>query len=63
MLFKCTAFFCYILLLWWVLSPTDFNGSNANVWDVNGNNSNLDNDNVNNNNGVRPQFLLNKKYC
>ena len=54
MLFKCTAFFCHILFFWWALSPNDFNGNNANVWDVNGNNSNLDNDNVNNNNGGRP---------
>ncbi|MDO4341624.1 MAG: hypothetical protein Q4C44_02645 [bacterium] len=54
MLFKCTAFFSHILFFWWALSPNDFNGNNANVWDVNGDNSNLDNDNVNNNNGVRP---------
>ena len=44
---------------WWSLSPIDFNGDNANVWDVNGGNGNFDNNNVNNTNGVRAYFLLN----
>jgi len=41
------------------LSPNNFNGDNANVWNVNGSNGNFDNNNVNNTNGVRPYFLLN----
>ena len=35
------------------LSPNDFNGNNANVWNVN-EDGKLGNDNVNNDNGVRP---------
>ena len=41
---------------WWLLSPNNWNGSNANVFNVNGssNPGNLNNNNVNNTNGVRP---------
>lgn len=39
----------------WLLSPNNFNSSNANVFNVNSN-GNLNNNNSNNSNGVRPYF-------
>ena len=47
----------------WLLSPNNWNGSNANVFNVNGssNPGNLNNNNVNNTNGVRPAISL--KSC
>ena len=47
----------------WLLSPNNWNGSNANVFNVNGssNPGNLNNNNVNNTNGVRPTISL--KSC
>ena len=52
----------------WLLSPNNWNGSNANVFNVNGssNPGNLNNTNVNNTNGVRPAISLEFKlemYC
>ena len=40
---------------WWLLSPSYWNGSNANVFNVNGssNPGNLNNNNVDNTNGAR----------
>ena len=38
------------------MSPNDFNGDNANAWNVN-DDGNVNNDNVNNAIDVRPQFL------
>ena len=35
------------------MSPDNFNGDNANVWNLN-DDGNLNNNNVNNTNGVRP---------
>ena len=37
--------------------PSNFNGNNANVWNVN-NDGNLNNNNVDNNNGIRPVINL-----
>ena len=50
-------------VLWWSLSPMNWNGNNSNVWNVNGsdNPGNLNNNNVNNSNGVRPVTSL--KSC
>ena len=47
----------------WLLSPNNWNGSNANVFNVNGssNPGNLNNTNVNGVNGVRPAVSL--KSC
>ena len=52
----------------WLLSPNNWNGSNANAFNVNGssNPGNLNNNNVNNTNGVRPAISLEFKlemYC
>ena len=52
----------------WLLSPNNWNGSNANVFNVNGssNPGNLNNNNVNNTNGVRPSISLEfelEMYC
>ena len=43
---------------WWLSSPNNYNGSNANEWNVNGSNGNINNNNVNNTNALRPRFLL-----
>ena len=43
---------------WWLSSPNNYNGSNANEWSVNGSNGNLNNNNVTNSNAFRPRFLL-----
>ena len=59
MLFKVRAMLCLgPLVWWWSLSPNNFNGDNANVWNVNGSNGSLNNNNVNNTNGVRPSISL-----
>ena len=47
--------------LWWVLSPYDFNGDFADVWNVNGYLSALGHDNVVNGDGVRPSLSLNSE--
>ena len=43
---------------WWLSSPNNYNGSNANEWNVNGSNGNINTNNVNNTNAFRPRFLL-----
>ena len=52
----------------WLLSPNNWNGSNANVFIVFGSSfpGNLNNNNVNNTNGVRPSISLEfelEMYC
>ena len=42
---------------WWLSSPNNYNGSNANEWNVNGSNGNINN-NVNNTNALRPSINL-----
>ena len=59
MLFKVRAMLCFgPLVWWWSLSPNNFNGDNANVWNVNGSNGNFGSLNVVNAGGVRPSIFL-----
>ncbi len=48
-----TSVFCLWRAYAWSLSPNNFNGSNANVFNVN-TNGNLNNNNVNNSGAVAP---------
>ena len=43
---------------WWSLSPGDFNGSHAVVWDVNGSNGRFGSDTVEDTYGLRPSISL-----
>ena len=45
---------------WWLSSPNNYNGSNANEWNFNGSNGNIDNNNVNNSNAFRSSINLKK---
>ena len=46
-----------VLLVFWSLSPNNFNGTNSNVFNVNSS-GNLNNNNVNNTGAVAPSYLL-----
>ena len=43
---------------WWSLSPYNFNGSHAGVWEVDGGSGSFNSSNVNNALGVRPSISL-----